>query len=150
MLDMLFKDSLEFSESRGKALSCGLINIDDLMSSDINLVLEAADKRKVPIPEKFIKEMGIDTLFDNLPRKEVVKEIIERTQKKDFGFPSKAMWSKYEIPLKLQRVLIPYLVKLDRKTLRAWKEDLKRSISKEIVAIRRIEGRKQITLSWIN
>jgi len=128
-----------------EAIGLGLIGINDLKSDEGHLAVDIANRTKTPIPKRFLKEMGIDMLFSNLPKKEVINEIIERIGKKDFGLPGRSRWDKYNIPHVLQKKLIPCLTKYDRKTLKQWKQDLCQEIIKEIVSIRIKEGMKKAT-----
>ena len=60
----------------------------------------------------------------------------------DFEFPDRSRWGKeYNIPVRVQKKLIPNFVKLSRKILKRWKDELDAGIVKNIVSIRIKEGR---------
>lgn len=143
MIDVLFQKSLEQFNIKHTAVDMGLIGIDDLKSDECYLAIDIANRKKIPIPERFLKEMTIDMLFNNLSRDEVINEIIERASKDKFELPYRDGWKKYDIPVNLQKILIPEFVKLDRKILKLWKKDLQPDVVKEIVRIRIKEGRKK-------
>lgn len=142
MIETFFQKSLDTCSTKHDAVNAGLIGIDDIKPDECYLAIEIADRRKITIPEIFVKEFTNDMLFSNLPRKEVVKEILIRAKKDDFEFPERGTWArKYDISVNLQKYLIPNFVKLPRRILKRWKEILSPAVVKEIVRIRMREGR---------
>ena len=143
MLETFFQKSIETCSTKHDAVSAGLIGMNELDSDECYMAVEIADREEIPIPERFLKEMTNDMLFDHLPsRKEVVSEIVSRARKDDFEFPERRTWAtKYDIPVNLQKKLIPNFVKLPRKILKRWKKILSPALVKEIVSIRIKEGR---------
>lgn len=143
MIGTFFQKSIETCSTKHDAVSAGLIGMDELDSDECYMAVEIANREKIPIPERFLKEMTNDMLFSDLPRKEVAAEILSRARKDDFELPDLSRWAKkYDIPVKLQRQLIPHFIKLPRRILKRWKQnELDDAVAKEIVSIRIKEGR---------
>ena len=121
---------------KSEASAAGLIIMDDLADDDFCDALEIATKKRIPVPARFLKQMCIDTLFENISRKEIRKEIISLAKKPEFEFPELSGWRTYSLPVGLQKALIPNFVMLEQKKLKRWKTLLIPEIVKEIVSIR--------------
>ncbi|HCJ67075.1 MAG TPA: hypothetical protein DHV62_07070 [Elusimicrobia bacterium] len=88
MLDKFFQKSLSFDDAKKVALAEGLIDVNGLNANDYNIVLDVVrNNKKFTIPEKFLKVIPTNTLFDYADKKEVAKELIARSNKMDFELP---------------------------------------------------------------
>ncbi|MFA5859756.1 MAG: hypothetical protein WC955_11910 [Elusimicrobiota bacterium] len=139
MLNKFYEKALVNSNCTQEAIRLGLMKVMDLEPKEYRIVLNIAEnKQKYRIPDKFLREMPVGTLFSQLPRKEVSAEILRRIKGDDkFELPGISKWELYKIPARLEKHLLPYLVGLEYRTLKSWQSMISEDGMNQVFHLRR-------------
>lgn len=142
MLNEFFKKALNYDNARKVAVAEGLIDVNALDANDYNIVLDVVRENKnFRIPEKFLKAIPTNTLFDHAERSEVARELIARSNLPDFKLPDQNYYGeKYAMRLNLQKALLKHFVELELNELKKWQHSIDATIWQEIVKLRRRAG----------